>query len=229
MPYFNFISDEELISSVSIVLNAAQNAAEKAEEDFEKNVLDPFAALFSVTYNGINLEAWNELEAERQSQKSIQNSIGAFHQNLLGCFKGWKNAGRGGSVDLINEDRRIIAEIKNKHNTMNSGAANDTYAKLANHLKYDRKNFTAYLVQIVPKNSSDYDIPWSPNISTLAVREDIRRIDGESFYDLASGEKDTLERIFDVMPKIITDLLKKERVDPGIIQQCKELFTKVYK
>lgn len=228
MSYFSFVSDEDLIGAVSLVLEAAQRAEEKAEKDFEKNVLDPFAALFAVTFNGIDLDTWNELESERQSQKSIQNSIGGFHQQLLGSFKGWVNPGRGGSVDLINEERKLIAEIKNKHNTMNAGAANDTYGKLANHLKFDRKGYTAYLVQIVPKSASNYDTPWSPNLTTLAIRQDIRRIDGESFYDLASGEKDTLSRIFDVLPEIIAKILGKKSFDPNTLARCRELFNKVY-
>jgi hypothetical protein len=229
MAYFNFINDEDLIFCISKVINTANRAADKAESDLGKNVLDPFAALFSFTYNNIKLDEWSGLERERQSQKSIQNSIGDFHQNLLGNFKGWQNAGRGGSVDLINEDRKIIAEVKNKHNTMNSSAANNTYDKLADHLKYDRKDYLAYLVQIVPKSGKNYNNAWSPNLKTMALRDDIRRIDGESFYDLASCETNTLSRIFDVMPEIIAKILGKKIISQDSIKQCKELFVKVYK
>jgi hypothetical protein len=72
---------------------------------------------------------------------------------------------------------------------MNSSSSDNTYKKLADHLKYDKKGYTAYLVQIVPRTAVNYNAMWSPNIKTLALREDIRRIDGESFYDLASGEQ----------------------------------------
>lgn len=229
MAYFSFISDEDLHKAVSVVLNAAERAANQAADDFEKNSLDPFGALFSVAYNDISLDDWNELERERQAQKSIQNTIGEFHQNLLGSFHNWTNPGRGGSVDLVNESSLIIAEIKNKHNTMNAAAANDTYAKLANHLKYDRKGYTAYLVQIVPKRGANYDTNWSPNHKTLALRDDIRKIDGESFYDIASGENDTLSRIFEVMPSVIASLTGKNPVKPDVFAACKELFDSVYK
>ncbi len=229
MAYFNFVSDSDLVAAVKTVLDAATKASDKAEKEFEKNVLDPFAALFSITFNQIDLNDWNELEAERQAQKSIQNTIGEFHQHLLGSFNGWDDPGKGGSVDLVNREKKIIAEVKNKHNTMNSSAANDTYGKLANHLKFDRKGYTAYLVQVVPKKAENYNKPWSPNQRTLAIRDDIRVIDGESFYDLASGEEDTLKRIFDVLPKIILDITGKEPVSEKTIQGCKELFKRVYK
>lgn len=229
MPYFKFVSDKDLTHSVSIVLDAAKRASAKTELDFEKNVLDPFAALFALTYNNISLEEWNMSEKERQAQKSIQNSIGEFHQSLLGCFKGWENTGRGGSVDLVNASKKIIAEVKNKHNTMNSSSSDNTYKKLADHLKYDKKGYTAYLVQVVPKTATDYNTMWSPNVKTLAMREDIRRIDGESFYDLASGEKDTLNRIFSVMPEIIAKVLGVNVLNDKIITEAQALFARVYK
>ena len=228
MAYFNFIDDEDLIEAVRCVLSVAERATSKAETELEKNVLDPFAALFSVAYNHISLEDWNRLEKERQAQKSIQNAIGEFHQKLLGSFYGWKDAGRGGSVDLVNEDKKIIAEVKNKYNTMNSSAATETYSKLANHLKYDRKGYTAYLVQIIPQHAKDYDVSWSPNQTTLTLRQDIRRIDGESFYDLASGEKDTLYRIYESLPGIISSLLGGQSVDPMTVEALKPLFVRVY-
>lgn len=229
MSYFNFINDQDLINAVKKVLAAADRATQNAETELEKNVLDPFAALFSITYNDISLDDWNKLEKERQAQKSIQNAIGEFHQNLLGSFHGWDNPGRGGSVDLISEDKRIIAEVKNKYNTMNSSAAAETYNKLANHLKYDRKGYTAYLVQVIPQNARDYDIKWSPNQTTTALREDIRRIDGESFYDLASGEKDTLRRIYEKLPEIIAEILNKNVLRAETTQQINELFIRIYK
>ena len=229
MSYFQFISDEDLIEAITHVVKAAEQASLRAETELEKNVLDPFAAIFSLTFNDISLTDWNMLEKERQAQKSIQNAIGEFHQNLLGSFKGWHNAGRGGSVDLINNDLKIIAEVKNKHNTMNSSSAAETYKKLANHLKYDRKGYTAYLVQIIPKTAADYNIAWSPNLTTTALREDIRRIDGESFYDLASGEKDTLLRIYKKIPTIVADILNKKLASDELSEECLQLFQRVYK
>jgi hypothetical protein len=229
MSYFNFVSDEDLTVCVVKVIDAAKRAVEKADSDFEGNVLDPFAALFSVTYNDLKLDDWNGLERERQSQKSIQNAIGDFHQSLLGKFKGWENSGRGGSFDVSNEEKLIIAEIKNKHNTLNSGGAFEVYAKLADHLKYDKKGFTAYLVQIIPKNGKDYNVKWSPNLKTTALREDIRKIDGESFYDLASGEKDTLSRIFAILPEIIAKELNKKVLGKDTFEECMKLFATVYK
>lgn len=229
MAYFNFINDKDLIAAVSHVLDVAERATQKAETELEKNVLDPFAALFSVTYNDITLDAWNELEKERQAQKSIQNAIGEFHQRLLGSFHGWKNPGRGGSVDLVNEEKQIIAEIKNKFNTMNSSAAAETYNKLSNHLKYDRKGYTAYLVQVIPQNARDYDTSWSPNQMTMTLRDDIRKIDGESFYDLASGEKDALHKIYEKLPEIIAKELGRSTSNAGTLEALNLLFLRIYK
>ena len=229
MAYFTFIDDDALLQAVSQVLRAADRATGKVESDLEKNVLDPFAALFSVTYNEITLRDWAVLEKERQVQKSIQNAIGEFHQNILGSFHGWQNPGRGGSFDLINDEKMIVAEIKNKHNTMNSSSAEQTYNKLAGHLKYGKKNYIAYLVQVVPQHAKDYDVPWSPNQTTLALREDIRRIDGESFYDLASGEKNTLQRIYESLPELISHISGKNQIDDTTARELSGLFERIYK
>lgn len=228
MPRFTFVSDKDLYECVSRVIDAADRAATRADGDLSKNVLDPFAALFAITHSGIELSEWSTLERDRQVQKSIQNSIGEFHQNLLGCFKNWSNPGRGGSVDLISEKYQVIAEVKNKHNTLNSGGQNDTYTKLANHLKYDRKGFTAYLVQIVPKKADNYNQPWTPNRTTMALRDDLRKIDGESFYDLASGENDTLLRIFEAIPDIVSQI-RGNTTNTAAIEECRQLFIKTYR
>jgi hypothetical protein len=229
MAYFKFITDEDFEEVIATVVTTATRASKKASDELSKNVLDPFAAMFSMAFNEIGLTEWQTLEKERQSQKSIQNAIGEFHQNLLGKFIGWENLGRGGSVDILCKDKRLIAEVKNKYNTMNSSAAAETYNKLANHLKYDRKGYTAYLVQVVPQTAKDYDTPWSPNHKTMALRDDIRRIDGESFYDLASGEHDTLQRIYERVPTVIAKLLQRPSFNTNILDDCRKIFTDVYK
>lgn len=225
----SFISDKEFEQYVQKVVDSINNALKKADENFESNTLDPFSALFQSVTQNLNPEEWVELEKNRQVQKTMQNAIGEFHQSLLGSFEGWKDLGVGGSVDLENDERKIIAEVKNKYNTLNSSSAAATYNKLVNHLKYDKKGYTAYLVQIVPSKAEDYDIPWSPSLSTDKLREDIRRIDGESFYDLVSGEKDTLERVYDYLPDVISRLQGTEELNAEDKSQLKKMFRKAYK
>ena len=38
-------------------------------------------------------------------QKSLQNEIGMFNQQILGCVDGWKSSNIG--IDLYNSDKKI--------------------------------------------------------------------------------------------------------------------------
>ena len=113
----SFISNKDLYENVEAVLNIAHKATEDSERKLYSNVIDPFSALFEAMSINIKLSGWIKKEKSRQLQKTIQNAIGIFHQEILGSFSGWKSLGTGSVVDLVNEDLKIIAEVKNKYNT----------------------------------------------------------------------------------------------------------------
>lgn len=229
MPYLPYISDELLLKYTKDVLDRVLVAYTESEEQIHSNVIDPFSALFDAMRQGITMTDWLNQERSRQVQKTLQNAVGDFHQNILGSVEGWQNPGRGGGYDLISHDNKILVEIKNKHNTLNSSAAESTYRKLARYIDEDYKGYTAYAVFIVPKHVSDYDTPWSPNQIRMPLRDDIRKVDGESFYDLVTGHKDSLEQLFDILPEVIASELHLDSIDPHEKFVFKELFTKAYK
>ncbi len=66
-------------------------------------------------------EIWYKNETARQAQKTLQNHLGDFHQRILGSVKGWTDMHTGGVIDLISHDTKIIAEVKNKYNTVSGG------------------------------------------------------------------------------------------------------------
>lgn len=53
-----------------------------------KNVINPFSALFQMAGFDMDAAAWVKAEQARQAQKSFQNHVGDFHQNVLGCVRG---------------------------------------------------------------------------------------------------------------------------------------------
>ena len=87
------------------------------EKDIYRNTLDPFSAKLDTLINGTKPETWITQEKVRQKQKTLQNKIGLLHQTVVGFFEGWDDLGDGAVVDVVNNERKIIAEIKNKHNT----------------------------------------------------------------------------------------------------------------
>jgi hypothetical protein len=52
-----------------------------------------------------------ELERRRQAQKTLQNALGRFHQQVLSKVDGWKIP-ENNFIDLVAGDRAIVAEVK---------------------------------------------------------------------------------------------------------------------
>ena len=71
------------------------------------------------------------------------------------------------------------------------------------------KDYSAYYVEIIPKKSKRYDECFTPSDrqtgTACSANELIRQIDGMSFYELVTGEKDALLQVFDALPKVIRD------------------------
>lgn len=216
MPYLSFISDEKLFAIVNGILDIAIRSKIEAEKKFGKNVIDPFSVLFETAGFNFSNETWLASEQARQAQKSLQNHLGSFHQQVLGSFNGWEDLLTGGQVDIVNRDRKIVAEVKNKHNTVKGDNLKTVYDKLANTILpkgMPYKDFTAYYVEVIPKRQGRYDVEFTPSDNETGENRpshrQIRRIDGYSFYDLASGESDTLKKLFDVLPNVINEYFNK--------------------
>jgi hypothetical protein len=168
-----------LIDEIKKIIDEFKNTVRKV--DIYSNVVDPFSALFDMVKQGIDFDDWLKQEEFRQAQKTLQNQVGYFHQNILGKVEGWKDTGIGGSIDLINVDEKIIVELKNKHNTLNSSSSIQTYRKMVNHLDGDNKGYAGYVVTIIPLRATRFIKNFAPNDDggiKLPVRNDLKIIDG---------------------------------------------------
>ncbi len=210
MPYLNWIDDEILINAVINILKKANEAQHKAQKKFGKNVIDPFSALFEMAGFNMDFNDWHKSETARQAQKTLQNHIGEFHQTILGSCSNWVNKMTGNVIDLENNSTKIIAEIKNKYNTISGGQLSNLYYSLSDLVspkssKY--KDYVAFYVTIIPKNPERFNKPFVPSDKTkgqrCATNEKIREIDGASFYEIVTGNYNALADLFDVLPKII--------------------------
>ncbi len=140
----------------------------------------------------------------------MQNAIGNFHQEILGFSYGWKDLGTGGGLDVINEKMKIIAEIKNKFNTTKGNHKIEIYDAIKAKLKLpEHKNYTGYYVEIIPQGKKKYDKPFTPPDNKTGknrpTRNKIRVVDGISFYAMATGRKNALQELFEVLPLVIAD------------------------
>lgn len=221
-----FISDKDLYSKVKPLITLVERTASDEEKRMYKNIIDPFSAVFDAAKQNITLSKWLEQEKSRQIQKTLQNEIGFFHQEILGAISGWESLPVGGIIDVRNRDKKIIAEIKNKYNTTNSSSAEALYDHLSEQLKTSYQGYKAYHVQIIPKSKGGYDKPYAP--SHRPLNENIRVIDGKSFYAMVSGYRDALKQLYMVLPRVISDILQKPTSNVTNDALFIQLFEKAY-
>ena len=151
----------------------------------------------------------------RQIDKSINNSIGTFHEQILGGVKGYQ-AGNLSGYDIKAKDDTLFADIKNKHNTMNSSAAEALFQKLARYAN-DYKKAKCYWVQILAKGS--FCELWSGDINGKEYSHSrVYKISGDQFYALLSGQDDAMFQLYKVLPIAIKDYLKSAEKSEDIAE-----------
>ncbi len=203
--YVNFISDEHLLYCIgnlhNVYLKAKNNITKK---HFNSNKVDTIKLTFDSRFNDIDEESLIESEVLRQIDKSINNSIGTFHEQILGGIKGFE-AGKLSGYDNKALDDTLFADIKNKHNTMNSSAAEALFQKLARYAN-DYKKAKCYWVQILAKGS--FCDLWSGDINGKEYSHSrVYKISGDQFYALLSGQEDALYQLYRALPVAIKDYL----------------------
>jgi hypothetical protein len=78
--------------------------------------------------------------------------------------------------------------------------------------------YTSYFLTIIPKSPERFDRPFTPSEKETGANYPenalIREIDGASFYQIVTGEKDALAQLFKAIPEVIAGISGKES-DPG--------------
>jgi len=185
--------------------------------DFYSNTIDIFGAVIDSKLLRINLDEWKKIEESRQTQKTVQNVFGRLHQNIISTVDGWEDLGKDKIVDVVNRKKKIICEIKNKHNTTKGNHKPNIYDDLDTVLKKDEyKNFIGYYVEILPKNKKIYNEPFTPSDNKTSKRREknemIRRIDGKSFYKIVTGKEDAIRELYLLLPEVIDEILVEEMI-----------------
>jgi hypothetical protein len=197
-----FISDEDLFAHVSQTVEQYRFSIDLKQ--FNKNLIDPIKLTFDTKVYGKTLEEIIEAEIIRQVDKSNTNHIGYFHQNIFKYIgQGWSVPDQG--FDLINEEKKIYVEMKNKHNTMNSSSSQRTYIKMQGMLLKDAQN-RCMLVEVIAKKSQN--IPWQVSVDGMPHKHEfIRRVSIDRFYELVTREADSFKRLCEVFPLVLDDVM----------------------
>lgn len=145
--YLSYISDEHLFKCIDRIYKSYLRAKRNiSKSKFYSNKIDTIKLTFDEKFNQKSQKQVIEYEILRQIDKSINNSIGTFHEQILGGIRGFELGNLSG-FDIKATDNSLFADIKNKHNTVNSSSAESLFQKLA-HLADTYKHAKCWLAYI---------------------------------------------------------------------------------
>ena len=206
MKKFNlgFISDEDIFKHVKETVQRYSASIDLRE--FNKNLVDPIKLTFDAKVYGKTMKEVVASECIRQMDKSNNNHIGYFHQNLFRyAGKGWSVPEEG--FDVVNEGQHIFVEIKNKHNTMNSAAAQKTYMKMQQKIIRDSKA-TCMLVEVIATHSQNKT--WIATVDKERFEnEHIRRVSMDKFYEIVFNDNLAFAKLCKALPLILDDVISE--------------------
>ncbi len=203
--YLNFITDEHLLECIANLHNAYLRAKNNiTKKSFYNNKVDTIKLTFDAKFNDIDEESLIQAEILRQIDKSINNSIGTFHEQILGGIEGFE-VGKLSGFDIKAKDNTLFADIKNKHNTMNSSSAESLFQKLARYAD-TYKQSKCYWVQILAKGS--FNEKWSGEINGKEYSHSrVYKISGDQFYATLTGNEEAFLQLYKVLPLAIKEYL----------------------
>ncbi len=199
-----FISDKNIFKHVKETVQ--QYSASINLKEFNKNIIDPIKLTFDAKVYGRTMEEVVASECMRQMDKSNNNYIGYFHQNLFRyAGNGWEVPTEG--FDVVNEERHIFVEIKNKHNTMNSASSQKIYMKMQNKIVRDSRA-TCMLVEVIATKSQNKT--WIVTVDKEQFNNDhIRRVSIDKFYETVFGDPLAFAKLCKALPLILDDVIKE--------------------
>lgn len=215
----DFISKEEFKNHVRATIMKYGEKLESYDlKRFNSNLIDPVKLIFD---KSVYQTSWEEIvnnEIFRQRDKSNNNDIGYFHQNIFSFFKGCEVPQTGWDVIHKNPDgikmpdgdivHTLYVEMKNKHNTMNSASSAKTYIKMQGQILED-DDCACFLVEAIAKKSQN--IKWTTKVDGKSVQHRlIRRVSMDQFYAILTGEEDAFYKMCMALPGIIHLVVNEE-------------------
>ena len=185
---------------------------------FNSNLIDPIKLIFD---KSVYRTSWEEIvnnEIFRQRDKSSNNDIGYFHQNIFSYFKGCEVPQAGWDVIYRNPEgiqmpdgdivHTIYVEMKNKHNTMNSASSAKTYIKMQGQILED-DDCACFLVEAIAKKSQN--IKWATKVDGKNVQHRlIRRVSMDQFYAILTGDDEAFYKMCMALPGVINSVVNEE-------------------
>lgn len=220
----DFITKEDYKKHVKVYFNKIHSLVQPSDiEEFNRNIIDPIKLTFTYFLTGQDINELISTEQNRQVDKSINNDIGYFHQNIFKYINGWHVPKEG--FDIVKNDYSVYVELKNKHNTMNSSSSQKTYINMQDKIIESlekKEKVVCMLVEVIAKKSQD--VPWEITLNKeKKSSEYIRRVSIDKFYELATGDKNAFRKLVSWLPITLKEIAIDEYDDLEEQKIVKEL------
>lgn len=218
-----FIRRDELKRHIT---NTIENYAETLTSinlvKFNSNIIDPIKLTFDSKVYRKSLEQIITEEISRQRDKSNNNAIGYFHQNMFSYIDNCTVPSHGFDVIVNLPNKMVYVEMKNKHNTMNAASSGKTYMKMQNHI-LNNPNHYCYLVEVIAKESQN--VEWKVSIDGEKFSSNrIRRVSIDQFYAEVTGDPLAFKKVCDSLSPIIDEILFER---PDFIPEHDSVFDEI--
>jgi hypothetical protein len=231
------LNPEKLKDLLTAFLEYFEDSEDDANKKIAKKTLDPI--IFSLDYvDQGQLFDWRSSALQQALRKRRENRIGKLHQELFGLVPGWrvlpqKNA----DPDLVNDERKIIIELKSREDTVKKSDLPSVYDNLLASVNGAYRGYTAiYGFILNEKRESKQELkPFTPSDhKTRQKRPSDKRIlqaDGRTLWAMALDEKKSLhgpytrpDVVLNVYQQVFETLQKiSNREDSEIVQTLVEL------
>ncbi len=202
--YLNFISDEHFLNCIanlhSAYIKAKNNISKKS---FYSNKVDTIKLTFDSKFNDIDEEKLIEAEILRQIDKSINNSIGTFHEQILGGIDGFE-VGKLSGFDIKAKDETLFAVFGNSEIPKNISDA--IFDKLANTaLIFSKAKFYYVLLD----DFSEINEKWIIGNEEYRVSQKrVFKISIKEFYNEITLQTDAFQQLQSNLTNVIDDYLE---------------------
>lgn len=215
----DFISEEDFKDHVrATIIKYGEKLEPYDLKRFNSNLIDPIKLIFDKSVYRLSWEEIVSNEIFRQRDKSNNNDIGYFHQNIFSYLKGCEVPPTGWDVVYRNPNgiqmpdgdivHVLYVEMKNKHNTMNSASSAKTYIKMQGQI-LDDDDCACLLVEAIARKSQN--MKWSTKVDGKNVQHRlIRRVSMDQFYAIITGEEDAFYKMCMALPEVISVVINEE-------------------
>ena len=186
-----------------ICIDEFMGTFEDEDSDAERNILnkslDPI--IFSLDYykHGESFD-WKASAIVQATRKTRENRIGELHMSLIGLMPDWEKLPKGrGRPDVVNNDKKLISEVKSRSDTVKGSDQTVIYDGLLHNVTGVYEGYIglySFILNKTPKEfltHSDFTPSESKKKQKRIADPRIRAVDGRILWAIASDARQGID------------------------------------